>query len=66
MMRPTTMHSLRRTSPFGQNFVGTCVLCGREGLTFKDMSGYCDNQRGLTQDDALIEAINRPLTGKDG
>ena len=64
-MKPTTMHSLRRTSPKGQKFVGACVLCGREGLTFSDMAGYCDNQRGLTQDEALIEAIDRPLTGED-
>lgn len=55
------MHSLRRTSPKGQKFIGTCVLCGTEGLSFANMNDECPNQRGLSQDDALIEAI----TGED-
>ena len=52
-------HSLRRTSPKGEGFtfIGTCVLCGVEGLTFADMNKPCENVRGLSQDEALIEAI---------
>lgn len=50
-------HSLERTSPKGTRFVGTCVLCGQEGLTIADMNDECPNQRGLTQDEALLEAI---------
>ena len=53
----TTMHSLRRTSPFGESFVGNCVLCGKEGLTFKDMNKRCSNKTKKTQEDVLIDAI---------
>lgn len=52
-------HSLRRTNPKGERFVGTCVLCGTEGLTTSNMNDDCPNQRGLTPDEALIEAIKR-------
>lgn len=51
-------HSLRRTSPKGEAFVGVCVLCGTEGLSLKDMTQECANQRGLTKDQALVEAID--------
>lgn len=52
-------HSLKRTSPKGpgNKFVGTCQLCGKEELTFADMDEDCPNQRGLTQEEALIEVI---------
>ena len=56
-------HNLKRTSPKGTPFVGTCRLCGQTGLTFADMSKDCPNQRGLTQDEALIEAINPKAGG---
>ena len=52
-----TRHSLRRTSPKGQVFVGTCVLCGTPNLMTADMGEECPNQRAISQDDALIEAI---------
>ena len=51
------LHSLRRTSPKGEPFVGVCTLCGQEGLTVKDMSAECENLRGLTPDQAVVEAI---------
>ena len=51
------MHSIRRTSPKGQQFVGICVLCGQENLLAKDAAKECPNIRGLTQDEALIEQI---------
>lgn len=52
-------HSIERTSPKGpgQGFVGTCVLCGTPNLSASDALADCPNQRGLTQDAALIEAI---------
>lgn len=52
-------HSLERTSPKGpgQKFVGTCRLCGQTGLTLASMIEECPNQRGLSQDEVLIEAI---------
>lgn len=52
-----TLHSLRRTSPKGQDFIGVCVLCGKENLGFKNMNEECENVRGLTSDESLIEAI---------
>lgn len=54
-----TKHSVERTSPKGQPFIGTCRLCGKQGLTLATaMSGDCDNQRGLSSDEALLEAID--------
>jgi hypothetical protein len=50
-------HSLRRTSPKGQDFIGTCVNCGTPNLTFAAVREECPNQRGVTQDEAVIEAI---------
>lgn len=50
-------HSIQRTSPKGQKFIGTCSLCGTPNLTTANIRDECANQRGLTQDEALIEAI---------
>lgn len=58
MRRPSRKHSLRRTSPKGREFIGTCVLCGRQGLTLKDMNEECENVRGLSEGEALREALN--------
>lgn len=54
---PGRRHSLNRTSPKGGPFIGTCALCGKAGLTLDDMRDECENQRGLTQDEAVVEAI---------
>lgn len=49
---------VNRTSPKGTPFRGTCAACGKQGLTIEaTMSDECENQRGLTQEQALIEAI---------
>jgi hypothetical protein len=58
-MKPTTRHSLRRTSPKGpgQKFIGVCVLCGTPNLSLADMGAPCANQRGLTAGEALSEQI---------
>ncbi len=55
-------HSIERTSPKGpgQKFIGTCVLCGTQNLSASDALKECPNQRGLTQDEALVEAIKGP------
>lgn len=50
-------HSLERTSPKGERFVGTCRLCGQTGLTTANMNDECPNTRGLSQDEAVIDAI---------
>lgn len=52
-----TKHHINRTSPKGQSFVGTCILCGKPNLSAKDALGDCENVRGLTSEDALIEVI---------
>lgn len=52
-------HSIERTSPKGPGakFVGTCRLCGTPNLTASAALQECPNQRGLTADESLIEAI---------
>lgn len=50
-------HSLRRTSPMGGPFVGRCVLCGATGLSMGAALDTCPNPRGVSSDDALIDAI---------
>lgn len=51
------MHSIRRTSPKGEAFIGYCVKCGEQGLSIKDMDKPCANLRSTTQDEDLIEAV---------
>ena len=57
----TDTHAIERTSPFGERFVGTCFKCGKENLTTADMNEPCANVRNLSQDEALLEAINGPM-----
>lgn len=52
-----TMHSLRRTSPKGGPFIGICVNCGTPNLTMTQAREDCPNQRGVTEDQAVVEAI---------
>lgn len=56
-------HSLRRTSPKGPGspFIGTCTLCGRAGLKASQAQEYCENVIGLTNDEALVDAIKGPI-----
>lgn len=51
------MHLIVRTSPKGGPFVGTCSLCGKTGLSSEAALERCDNCRGLTADEAVLEAI---------
>lgn len=69
MSVPARFHAIERTSPKGpgQKFIGTCSLCGKTGLPASAAREYCENTRGLTQDEALLEAIDpqeipRPMT----
>jgi len=50
-------HSLERTSPKGGPFIGTCTLCGKTDLPIGAATQDCENVRGLTQDEAVVEAI---------
>ncbi len=52
-------HSLERTSPKGQRFIGVCVLCGEPELEIEAANLECPNLRGLTSDEAVLEAIFR-------
>lgn len=63
MTRPSRVHALRRTSPKGpgQPFIGTCAQCGATNVTLDDMAKQeCPNVRGISEAEALIEAINPP------
>ncbi len=60
MSRPTKMHSVERTNPKGVPFIGTCVLCGRQNMTMEEaMQTECENQRGLTAGEAVVDAVSR-------
>jgi len=59
----TQMHSIERTNPKGGKFVGVCTLCGEEGLTTADMNNVCPNPRGVTEDEAVLMALDSALTG---
>lgn len=56
---------INRTSPKGQAFVGTCAACGKTGLTGKAMQEECENPRGMTNESALLEAIDPPSLAQD-
>lgn len=60
MSTPSQFHAIHRTSPKGQAFIGTCSLCGKTGLPMSAVREACENIRGLSQDEALIEAIEVP------
>lgn len=57
MNRSCKTHLIERTSPYGGKFIGTCRLCGKRGLTLANMEDECENVRDLSEDEALIEAI---------
>lgn len=50
---------INRTSPKGQDFLGTCAACGKTNLRRLD-DGECANPRGMSQEEALLEAIEGP------
>ncbi len=56
--RETMKHSIERTNPKGQPFIGVCRLCGEQNLKITDATKDCPNVRGLSPDEALLEAIN--------
>ena len=56
-MQLATTHAIERTSPKGEAFLGTCTLCGKEGLRLSESLDPCTNDRKLTVDEALVETI---------
>lgn len=57
MSKPTNYHSLRRTSPKGESFIGQCVLCGKENLPITAINNKCLNPKRTTEEEAIIGAI---------
>lgn len=53
-------HITTRTSPKGQDYRGTCRLCGANDLTIAQTNAPCPGGRQTTVEDALAEA----MTGK--
>lgn len=54
------LHAVERTSPKGGPFIGTCVRCGRTGLTIAEAMRECDNPSGMSQDEALLQLLHGP------
>ena len=52
-------HVVERTSPKGPGspFIGTCRLCGASNLPASAALLKCDNPRGLSKEESLVEAI---------
>lgn len=52
-------HHVERTSPKGPGmpFIGTCRLCGMTGLKAAAALDDCENVRGLSVEEAMIETI---------
>lgn len=61
-------HDLIRTSPKGPGtkFVGRCIKCGIDGLTFADMSKECVNPAGFVQSETLALAIRLTERNSNG
>lgn len=53
-------HYVERTSPKGPGmpFIGTCRLCGKPDLPASAALEDCENVRGLTAEEALVETIS--------
>jgi len=51
-------HSLERTGPKGEQFIGRCILCGQEGLRMGDALKPCKNPGIVSSEDALLAAVN--------
>lgn len=50
-------HHVERTSPKGGPFLGVCILCGKRDLPASAALEDCENFRGLTTEEAMIESI---------
>jgi hypothetical protein len=50
-------HSLTRTSPKGDPFIGTCTKCGMQDIPLGRMHEPCINPANLSDNDALNVAL---------
>lgn len=53
----TTGHVIERTSPKGEDFRGTCMLCGATDLKATDALTPCPNPNDVPAEDALLLGI---------
>ena len=56
-------HVVERTSPKGHPFIGTCRLCGLAGLKADAALEECENVRGLSFEEAVVEVIRTDREG---
>lgn len=61
-----TTHVLERTSPFGEKFVGECILCGAEGLTMAQANEQCPNPAAVSEERAILLAMGPQPTEEEG
>jgi len=55
----TTMaHYIKRTSPYGGEFRGECVLCGTQDLPMEAALEDCTNPQGLTMSEIFVDILN--------
>ncbi len=54
----TDYHALERTSPKGHDFIGTCTKCGKPGLPPSAVKEECPNPGGVTEGQAVLNAID--------
>ena len=52
-----TTHTVLRTSPKGQAFIGACIQCGKEDLTLSQARGECDNPLAMTEEESILEVL---------
>jgi hypothetical protein len=50
-------HSLERTSPKGEKFIGRCTKCGKMGLSLPDALEECPNPSGINEEQSIVNAI---------
>ena len=50
-------HSLVRTSPMGQPFIGTCILCGVQGLSLSSAFKMKCESESAGKDHVVLAAI---------
>lgn len=57
-------HALERTSPKGQDFKGYCTKCGEQNLPMSAVQESCPMDAIVSNETALIDAINGPKDGR--
>lgn len=50
-------HAVKRTSPYGEEFIGTCMSCGLKDLPASAAQQECNNLLNHTFKDQLLQAL---------